>query len=119
MIKHGKAPFLECSSKGDKRVMENKKMRPPTIKIGKFRIRYRQVPYVNRFFFVDYQRPDYGCPCKLVWDKNLMKIQDFRVDKIEPYQIFGFVESPQDRNRLYNFLDKVKEYDKYLDIMDD
>lgn len=94
-------------------------MRAPTIKIRNFRIRYRQIPYVERFFFVDIRRKDYGCPSKLVWDKNFMKIVAFH-EKFQTHEcplrwVFGFVVLLSEQNRLNKFMDKVKEYDNYLD----
>lgn len=93
-------------------------MRPPTIILGnvngyKFRIRYRQVPYVNRFFFVDiYNR--YGN-----WDKEFMKIEGWHSSyELPSHCVFGFLISDVDRKKFARFLEKVRKYDDYLDKKD-
>lgn len=95
-------------------------MRPPTAQFGDYRIRYRQVPYVERFFFVDIKRKDNG-----KWDKEFMKICSFQ-DKytIPLWKVFGFLQSEfivhhnftsKTYTRLVAFMNKVKRYDSYLD----
>lgn len=94
-------------------------MKPPTIQSGKYRIRYRQVPYVGRFFFVDIQK-DSG-----QWDMEFMKIHSFHHKYDLPLQeVFGFFQTTFVVNwnidgelyaRLVEFMNKVAQYDNYMD----
>lgn len=97
-------------------------MRPPTIQSGRYRVRYRQVPYVERFFFVDIKK-DSG-----KWDMEFMKICSIHRKYDLPLQnIFGFFQTVRNANwniddelykRLGVFMDKVAKYDNYLDNKD-
>lgn len=93
-------------------------MRAPTVVLGninghKFRIRYRQVPYINRFFFVDIYN-QFGN-----WHKEFMKIEGWHdCYKLPSHCVFGFLISDLDKKRFDKFLDRVKKYDDYLDNKD-
>jgi hypothetical protein len=96
-------------------------MRPPTIIFKSmdgysFRIRYRQVLYVNRFFFVDiaYPKGHYLREHSNKWRKEYMKIKKFP-ESIPMYYAFGFLTLISERRRLDCFVEKVREYDNYLD----
>ena len=95
-------------------------MKAPTIQSGKYRIRYRQIPYVERFFFVDIKK-DSG-----EWDKDFMRIKAFHSHGYDlPFQeIFGFFQIAYVVNwnidsklyfKIIAFMNKVAQYDKYLD----
>ena len=90
----------------------------------KFRIRYRQITYVERFFFVDIKHPDNSCI--KTWQKEVIKIKAFHLlnYNLLPQQIFGFLLTPMlvnwnMSNKVYRqidaFLHRVNEYDNYLD----
>jgi len=92
-------------------------VRPPTIVFSsingyKFRIRYRQVPYVDRFFFVDIKYPD--ASHLKGWKKEYMKIHKLPEDMPIRYY-FGFITLSSQVIRLKSFMDKVAAYDNYLD----
>lgn len=98
---------------------EGNLMKPPTIQSGEYRIRYRQIPYVGRFFFIDII-DRFG-----KWDKNFMKICSFHdFYDLSLQQVFGVflklhlfnwnIESKL-YSRLTAFMNKVKDYDYYLD----
>lgn len=89
-------------------------MRAPTVQFGKFRIRYRQIPYMERFFFVDV-KSTYGSQ----WNKEIMKIKPSCIGFhcISINSCFSFVTLAE-ADRLNKFMDKVDEYDKYLDGKD-
>lgn len=97
-------------------------MRPPTIIFGRYRIRYREIPNMNclhRFFLVDIKR-DNG-----QWDNEFIKIDDFhRTYDMHFRYVFGFLQSEfvigynltgKTYTRLESFMDKVSQYDDYLD----
>ncbi len=98
-------------------------MRPPTMIVKsldgfKFRIRYRQVPFIDRYFFVDISYPDGHYLCKHSrWRKEYMKIRKFP-GELPDYYMFGFLVLTSQRQKLDDFMKKVEEYDKYLDLRD-
>lgn len=93
-------------------------MKPPTIRFGEYRIRYRQVPYVERFFFVDIL-DRFG---KWVEFSRIISFQGKH--DVPLWHPFGFLQSafmcnnnftPRTYKRLVAFMNKVKQYDDYLD----
>jgi len=91
-------------------------MRAPTIRFGRYRIRYRQVPYVDRYFFVDILRS----PSGKRWSKDEIRIRGFhRLYDIAVCKLFWFVVLETDHKRLDDFMEKVKLYDDYLDKSED
>lgn len=94
-------------------------MEPPTIQCGDYRIRYRQIPYVARFFFVDIKK-DSG-----KWDKGFMKMCSFHhLYDIPLWKVFGFLQTEyisghnftsKTYTRLVAFMNEVALYDRYLD----
>jgi len=97
-------------------------VKPPTIQFGKYRIRYRQLPYLSRFFLVDIKN-DSG-----KWNKCFVQIQPFHmISDIPMREAFGFIQHEfiggynftcEVYERLVSFMNKVTQYDKYLDAME-
>lgn len=82
-----------------------KSPKPPTKILGKIRIRYRQIPYVNRYYFVDVKIYDQ-------W-KELSKIPSSCWDEqLLPHCLFLYGPSA---SFFEDLAVKVQKYDNYLD----
>ena len=76
--------------------------RPPSMKIDKFQVRYKQVPYDNRYFFVYYDGQEIAkVPYHLEQYDLVYKLMDIGRDR--RWEIW------------YNFLGRVERYNEYLD----
>ena len=90
-------------------------MKAPTIQSGKYRIRYRQISFVERFFFIDIKK-DSGR-----WDHEFMKFKAFHLhgySDIPLQEIFGFLPihiNGKLYTKLVTFMNEVVKYDRYLD----
>jgi hypothetical protein len=92
-------------------------MKPPTMILKSingyyFRIRYRQIPYIDRYFFVDIKYPD-GYYIK-GWQNEIMKIKKLPNDVPHNY-MFGFIVLCSQQIKLKEFIRKIDRYDDYLD----
>ena len=74
-------------------------MKHPVLRRGKYTIDYIQIPYVDRYFIVKYERVEICHFPKHLWEK-------------EGDRIFWFLEG---RGLPDKFVGKVEEYNKYLD----
>ena len=90
--------------------MKNK--RPPTMALGKIRLRYRQIPYNNRYIFIDWKNTysvweQIGKICYASFNFNLL-----------PYEFFSENYMWQIDKFKVEFKNKIKKYDEYLDAND-
>jgi len=83
-------------------------MRAPTIIFGRYRIRYRQVTHIKRYFFVDFLDEWGG------WWKDIVRLSEY-IKNEELLQWFKFLTTEKDLKRFDIFMDKVRKYDNYLD----
>lgn len=80
-------------------------MRPPQISSGDYTIKYKQVPHDDRYFILLYQKKEFArIPSYLEkkFGRGILPIT------------FGD-KFPGWGGRWYNFIEKVEQYNKYLD----
>lgn len=81
-------------------------MNPPTITLGKYFIKYRQIPYDDRYFIIKYDNIEISkIPFSLFEEEWLM---------VFPYNIYTMFS--ENEKRITNFLNKVEIYNEYLDV---
>ena len=75
------------------------------MKIDNFQVKYKQVPYDNRYFFVYYDGQE------IAKVPHHLERQNF---------VYRLIDMGRDRRweTWYNFLERVEKYNKYLDSMD-
>jgi hypothetical protein len=84
-------------------------MKPPNMVCGKYEVRYRQIPYEDRYFFIYHK----GHTRKI---NELARIRRLCVNS--DIDVFWFLKEPVEHEIGYRFLERVKKYDKYLDSKD-
>lgn len=82
--------------------------KPPTVTIGKYKLKYVQKPYVDRFVIVHNPGHDLGC----IGDATMTVLGSF----VYKYgcQAFPFVDL-HTLKVCCRFIDRMKEYDEWLD----
>lgn len=80
-------------------------MRPPTIKFGDWQIKYKQIPYEDRYFFVFYKKYEVAKISSVVFVD--LKWWAF------PFGVHTKLHNQEDR--IAAFEQRVKEYDDHWD----
>jgi hypothetical protein len=82
-----------------------KEMRAPYTRIDGFTVRYKQIPYDNRYFFVYFDKQEIAKIPRYLEKYNLI------------YRLLD-LEANRKWDVWYNFLERVRKYDEYLDEWD-
>jgi len=79
-------------------------------------IRYKKIPDEGWYFFVYYtKRSSYGASKKVEIMKIPSRLAVGNVTLFPPYWILKDIEDFQSVDRLYEFVDKCRKYDCWLD----
>jgi hypothetical protein len=86
-------------------------MKQPTVTIGEYKIKYKQVPYDNRYFFVNFcdKYDKYGRSI------TIMQVPFYLYEKYE-LKMLPFVQlaSWKEQERFHRFIDRVQKYNNIL-----
>lgn len=80
--------------------------RPPTMKIGNYLVKYKQILYEDRYFFIYYDRREIAkIPYHLERHNFAYRLMDLGRDR--RWEVW------------YKFLERVEKYNEYLDNADE